>query len=128
MKRASLFALLAFASLASCSPREPDRVRAGDYDSFWLWAGVRPPPELSRARSVYVLDGEIAIPVDEKLSFDDLLMRIHPAASRVQKLAREHPAIFIAFDLLVDPKGDSLVQRPLNERRATGCAKGSSCP
>lgn len=59
MKRASLFALLAFASLASCSPREPDRVRAGDYDSFWLWAGVRPPPELSRARSVYVLDGEI---------------------------------------------------------------------
>src|SRR4051794_10853519 len=39
----------------------------------------------------FVLDGEIVVSVDGKLSFDDLLMRIHPAASRVQKLAKEHP-------------------------------------
>jgi hypothetical protein len=50
--------LLAF-TLASCGRGEPDRVVASDYDSFWLWAGVRPPRELSRAKSVYVLDGEI---------------------------------------------------------------------
>src|SRR5207302_1521167 len=38
--------------------------------------------------------------------------------SRVQKLSREHPAIFIAFDLLVDPGGRSLLKAPLRERRA----------
>jgi ATP-dependent DNA ligase len=65
----------------------------------------------------YVLDGEIAIPIGERLSFDDLLMRIHPAASRINKLAKETPAIFVAFDLLVNVDGKSLVQRPLRERR-----------
>jgi len=45
--------------LVGCSPGEPDRVHADRYDSFWLWAGVPPPPNLDRARSVYVLDGEI---------------------------------------------------------------------
>src|SRR5438034_407351 len=52
-----------------------------------------------------VLDGEIVVPVEGRLSFDDLLMRIHPAASRVQKLAKEHPATLIVFDLLVDERG-----------------------
>lgn len=65
----------------------------------------------------FVLDGEIAIPVDGVLSFNELLLRIHPAASRVQKLAEKHPSIFIAFDLLVDAKKGQLFQRPLNERR-----------
>src|SRR6185437_7876541 len=46
----------------------------------------------------FVLDGEIAVPVRQSFSFDDLLQRIHPAASRVRKLAHEHPALFIAFD------------------------------
>src|SRR5512143_986619 len=45
-----------------------------------------------------VLDGEIVVPVGDVLSFDDLLMRIHPAASRVAKLAREWPALFVVFD------------------------------
>ena len=50
-------------------------------------------PELAEAlRSVparrFVLDGEIVVPVNGRLSFDDLLQRIHPAASRVQKLER----------------------------------------
>jgi ATP-dependent DNA ligase len=66
----------------------------------------------------FVLDGEIVIPVSNGLSFDDLLQRIHPAASRVKMLAGLHPAHFIAFDLLVDPKGRDLTAQPLTERRA----------
>jgi ATP-dependent DNA ligase len=65
----------------------------------------------------FVLDGEIVIPVDGRLSFDDLLQRIHPAASRVERLARERPAVLIVFDLLVDASGTSLIGRPLRERR-----------
>ena len=65
----------------------------------------------------FVIDGEIVIGVDGSLSFDELLMRIHPAKSRVEKLAAEHPAALIVFDLLVDAKGKSLVDRPLVERR-----------
>lgn len=65
-----------------------------------------------------VLDGELVVPEGATLSFDELLMRIHPAASRVQKLAREHPALYIVFDLLVDADGTALVGRPLAERRA----------
>ncbi len=66
----------------------------------------------------FVLDGEIVIPHDGSLSFDELLLRIHPAKSRVQMLAAEHPATLIAFDLLVDARGKSLVDLPLVERRA----------
>ena len=65
----------------------------------------------------FVLDGEIAVPVAGRFSFDDLLQRIHPAASRVQRLAREHPALCIVFDLLVGESGANLVTRPLTERR-----------
>lgn len=67
--------------------------------------------------SKFVLDGEIVIPVDGGLSFDDLLMRIHPAASRILKLSRETPAVLITFDLLVDENGKSLVAEPLRKRR-----------
>jgi ATP-dependent DNA ligase len=65
----------------------------------------------------FVLDGEIVIPKGTSLSFDDLLMRINPAESRVRKLAAETPALLIVFDLLVDDKGTSLVGLPLEERR-----------
>jgi ATP-dependent DNA ligase len=65
----------------------------------------------------FVLDGEIVIPVDGRLSFDDLLQRIHPAASRVERLARERPGVLIVFDLLVDAAGRVLAERPLAERR-----------
>ncbi len=66
----------------------------------------------------FVLDGELAIPVGSALSFDHLQLRLHPAASRVQKLAAAHPAIFIVFDLLVGTDGKSLVKTPLAKRRA----------
>ncbi|HEX4497682.1 MAG TPA: ATP-dependent DNA ligase [Thermoanaerobaculia bacterium] len=65
----------------------------------------------------FVLDGEIVIESGGGLDFDALLQRIHPAASRIRKLARETPASFHAFDLLVDARGKSLVELPLAERR-----------
>lgn len=65
----------------------------------------------------FVLDGEIAIPMEGRLSFDDLLMRIHPAESRIKRLAQETPAIFVAFDLLVDAEGKALVEEMLEVRR-----------
>ena len=65
----------------------------------------------------FVLDGELAIPIGDALSFDELQLRLHPAASRVQKLAAAHPALLIVFDLLADENGKSLVALPLRERR-----------
>jgi ATP-dependent DNA ligase len=65
----------------------------------------------------FVLDGELVIPVDGALSFDELQLRLHPAASRVQKLATAHPALYIVFDLLVDAKGQSLLNQSLGKRR-----------
>src|SRR6267143_2063708 len=56
----------------------------------------------------FVLDGEIVIPVAGGSSFDDLLMRIHPAQSRIEKLSNETPARLLVFDLLVDAAGKSL--------------------
>ena len=65
----------------------------------------------------FVLDGEIVIPVDGRLSFDELLLRVHPAASRVRKLVEDHPARLVIFDLLADERGRSLADLPLEERR-----------
>jgi len=65
----------------------------------------------------FVLDGELAVPANGGFSFDALLQRIHPAASRVNRLATETPAIFIAFDLLEDADGRSLMALPLRARR-----------
>ncbi|MEY4938955.1 MAG: hypothetical protein RIQ93_690 [Verrucomicrobiota bacterium] len=67
----------------------------------------------------FVLDGEIVIPGPggNSLSFEALLQRIHPAASRVQKLAQETPAWFVVFDLLGEGTKSLLNQR-LEERRS----------
>jgi ATP-dependent DNA ligase len=65
----------------------------------------------------FVLDGEIVVPVDDSLSFEELQLRLHPAASRVRMLAEAHPAVFIAFDLLLGARGGPLLDRPLAERR-----------
>jgi ATP-dependent DNA ligase len=66
----------------------------------------------------FVVDGELAIPIGDSLSFDALQMRLHPAESRVRKLAAETPAILILFDVLMAPEGESLLAAPLTERRA----------
>lgn len=78
-------------------------------------------PELVEAfRSLkpkeFILDGEIVAPVDGRLSFDDLLLRIHPAESRVRKLAEATPANYYVFDLLY-AKGKVLKDLPIEERR-----------
>ena len=67
---------------------------------------------------MFVLDGEIGIPAESGFSFDALLQRIHPAASRVQRLASETPGIYVVFDLLAAEDGRSLLARPLRERRS----------
>ncbi len=79
-------------------------------------------PELVAALSElpeqqFVLDGEIVIFVGNRLSFDDLLLRIHPSESRIRKLSAATPATLLCFDLLVDD-GKPLVNLPLSERRS----------
>jgi ATP-dependent DNA ligase len=64
----------------------------------------------------FVLDGELVVPVKGALSFDELQLRLHPAASRVQKLAKANPAMYIVFDLLAE-NGQVYLQRILQERR-----------
>lgn len=65
-----------------------------------------------------VLDGELVIVSGDILSFDDLLMRLHPAESRVRKLSAATPATLIVFDLLVDTRGKPLIGKTLPVRRA----------
>ena len=75
-------------------------------------------PELSFAPGRYVLDGELVIrDADGGLEFDALQSRIHPAESRINLLAKEIPANFVAFDLLAEDD-ESLLDAPLRERRA----------
>jgi len=66
----------------------------------------------------FALDGEIVIPVERRLSFEALQLRLHPAESRVRKLAAEHPAVYVAFDLLEDAAGRALLDQPFTERRS----------
>lgn len=79
-------------------------------------------PELVAAAKVElpqrcVIDGEIIIATEHGLDFEALQQRIHPADSRVQLLAQQTPASFIAFDLLA-LGDDDYTQRPFSERRA----------
>jgi ATP-dependent DNA ligase len=64
----------------------------------------------------FVLDGELVVAVSGALSFDELQLRLHPAVSRVQKLAKAHPAMYIVFDLLAENER-SYLKQPLRERR-----------
>jgi ATP-dependent DNA ligase len=79
------------------------------------------PEVVERVRNLsarqFVLDGELAIPVGESLSFDALQMRLHPAESRIQKLSVETPATLMLFDLLFDPDGTDLTTQSFEARR-----------
>lgn len=82
---------------------------------------VRYFPEVAAAASAmsaesFILDGELIIHLEEGYSFGALLQRIHPAASRVKRLAVETPACFIAFDLLRSASAD-FAGLPLSKRR-----------
>ena len=71
---------------------------------------------LEKLPSRCIVDGEIVIAGPQGLDFDALQLRLHPAATRVTKLAKETPASFVAFDLIaVD--GESLTSAPQSERR-----------
>src|SRR5258706_9751663 len=72
---------------------------------------------LERLPDGCVIDGEIVIATAHGLDFDALQMRLHPAASRVAKLAKETPAQFVAFDLLAG-KGTDVRDAVQSERRA----------
>jgi ATP-dependent DNA ligase len=79
-------------------------------------------PELAEAleklkAKKFVLDGEIVVPADGAFSFDALLQRIHPAPSRIRKLAAETPALLIIFDLLVGVSGELFTGKLLDQRR-----------
>jgi ATP-dependent DNA ligase len=65
----------------------------------------------------FTLDGEIVVPHGKGFSFDALLQRIHPAASRVKKLSEETPALYLGFDLLATTREKQLAEQPLSERR-----------
>ncbi len=65
----------------------------------------------------FVLDGELMVERNGELDFDVLLQRIHPAASRVKRLAQETPATYVVFDILVDDEGNDLTGIPLRQRR-----------
>jgi ATP-dependent DNA ligase len=64
-----------------------------------------------------IVDGEVVIATPDGLDFDALQLRLHPAASRIEKLSRETPASFVAFDLLAADDED-LRGHPLSARRA----------
>ena len=65
----------------------------------------------------FVLDGELVIPVRGQLCFDALQMRLHPADSRIRRLAHETPATFVAFDCLLRKSRLPLLERSFEERR-----------
>jgi ATP-dependent DNA ligase len=65
----------------------------------------------------FVLDGELVVPEGKGLSFDALLQRLHPAESRVRKLAAATPAMYVVFDLLLDDAGKLLTRTALKDRR-----------
>lgn len=97
-----------------------------DGDAVYLQSRNQKPlgryfPELEEAvRTLairhFVLDGEIVI---REEPFDTLQLRLHPAASRIALLAEKYPATFVAFDLLADERGRSLLTHPFSERRAS---------
>ncbi|EJN10239.1 ATP-dependent DNA ligase [Bradyrhizobium sp. YR681] len=82
--------------------------------------------------SCFTLDGEIVVPQGKGFSFDALLQRIHPAASRVKTLSLDTPALYLVFDLLASARDKHLAGKPLSERRpaleafAQASLKGSS--
>ena len=75
-------------------------------------------PELTFPAGRYVLDGELVIrDAEGEVEFDALQSRLHPAESRINLLAKEIPANFMAFDLLAEDD-EALLDTPLAERRA----------
>jgi ATP-dependent DNA ligase len=105
------FRALAYVSAGSCYLQSRDSRPLARYFPEVAQALARLIPRPA------VLDGEIVIMGPRGLEFDTLQLRLHPAESRVRKLAAETPAGFVAFDLLAEGEAD-LRPAPLRERRA----------
>ena len=65
----------------------------------------------------FIVDGELVVELNGRLSFDALQMRLHPAESRIRKLSTETPARLVLFDMLLAPDGANLTFLPLADRR-----------
>jgi ATP-dependent DNA ligase len=65
----------------------------------------------------FVVDGELVIELNGRMTFDALQARLHPAASRIRRLSQETPARLILFDMLVGPDGSQVANMALAERR-----------
>jgi ATP-dependent DNA ligase len=65
----------------------------------------------------FIIDGELVIEIDKMADFDALQMRLHPAESRIRRLASDTPATFVAFDCLLRQLGKPLLARPFSDRR-----------
>lgn len=97
--------------MASCQ-RETGRVDAADYDSFWLWAGVKPQPVLDRARTIYILEGEIRDGQRPRL------VSLRPGTPQV-----DHAEIWLVYRVETLDWGPEVVPRmraDLNRWRAAG--------
>jgi ATP-dependent DNA ligase len=81
---------------------------------------------LSLPERRFVLDGELVVPHGKRFSFDHLLQRIHPAASRIKELAHRTPALFLGFDLLARGQR-SFALECLDQRRAALDAFAKAC-
>ena len=66
----------------------------------------------------FVIDGELLVAANGAFAFEAIQMRLHPAESRIRKLAQETPAVLALFDMLEDAKGRDLRLSPLHDRRA----------
>lgn len=65
----------------------------------------------------FVIDGELVVEIEGIPAFDALQMRLHPAESRIRKLAGETPAKLVLFDALAGDDGESILEKPLSERQ-----------
>src|SRR5262245_11076073 len=65
----------------------------------------------------FALDGELVISAGGELAFDALQMRLHPAASRIERLARETPADMVIFDCLLTKPRQPILEEPFSARR-----------
>jgi len=99
--------------------RDEDRVyiQSRDLKPLDRYFPELPPALMASLPARCVVDGEIVIATDHGLDFDALQLRLHPAASRVKKLAAEMPSAFVAFDLLAEGSRD-LRSSPQARRRA----------
>ena len=114
-----------FRTIVTGGDADPERVSLVSRDDRPMMRFFPEIVGLVAARPIgpYVADGEIVLVRPGRLAFDELQLRLHPAASRVRKLAAEIPATLILFDLL-EADGQDLRALPLEERRRRLAALG----